>query len=62
MGSLENFILSNPGNDLFRRENEAARRKELVLRWAVQILDALHYIHVQGFVHQNLILENVLVS
>ncbi len=52
--------MSHPENAPARLPDEGVRKK--VLRWAMQILDALCYVHGQGFVHQGLKLENVLVS
>lgn len=60
MCSLKSHIMSHPVNAPARQPDEVARRKVLV--WAQQILDALRYVHEQGFVHQGLKLENVLVS
>ena len=51
---------SKPENSPARLRNEAVKRK--VLSWAQQILDALRYIHSEGFVHRDLKLDNVLVS
>lgn len=58
--SLKSQIISHPEKAPARLPNEVVRRK--VLLWAMQILDALRYVHGQGFVHQGLKLENVLVS
>ena len=49
-----------PENAPARLRDEIVRRK--VLSWAQQILDALRYIHSEGFVHRDLKLDNVLVS
>ncbi|KAL9963754.1 hypothetical protein ACROYT_G027290 [Oculina patagonica] len=58
--SLKSQIMSHPEKAPARLPNEEVRRK--VLHWAMQILDALRYVHGQGFVHQNLKLENVLLT
>ena len=55
MDSIEKFILSNRDHDPFRTRNK-------VLHWAVQIVDALCFIHGKDLSHHNLKLENVLVS
>jgi len=43
-----------------RLSSEAAKKK--VLGWAINILEALRYIHSKGFVHGDLKLDNILVS
>lgn len=43
-----------------RLSSEAAKKK--VLGWAINILEALRYIHSRGFVHGDLKLDNILVS
>ena len=58
--SLKSQIITNPQNAPARLPDEVVRRK--VLLWAMQILDALRYVHGKGFVQQSLKLENVLVS
>ena len=58
--SLKSQIMSHPENAPARLPDEVVRRR--VLLWAVQILDALRYVHGKGFVQQSLRLENVLVS
>lgn len=53
--SIEKYILSNRDQAPFRTRNK-------VLHWAVQIADALRFIHSKELSHQNLKLKNVLVS
>lgn len=53
--SIEKYILSNRDQAPFRTRNK-------VLHWAVQIVDALCFIHSKELSHQNLKLKNVLVS
>lgn len=55
MDSIEKFILSNRNHAPFCTRNK-------VLHWAVQIVDALCFIHGKELSHQNLKLKNVLVS
>ena len=53
--SIEKYILSNRDQAPFCTRNK-------VLHWAVQIVDALCFIHSKELSHQNLKLKNVLVS
>ena len=52
--------MSHPEEAPARLPKEAVMKK--VLAWALSILDALRYIHSEGFVHRGLILDNILVS
>ncbi|PFX16121.1 MAP kinase kinase kinase wis4 [Stylophora pistillata] len=56
--SLNTRIMSKPENAPAHCKDETARVN--VLLWAEQILDALNYIHDQGFVHRDLKLDNLL--
>ena len=58
--SLRSWIISHPRNAPARLSSEADKKK--VLGWALNILDALQYIHGEGFVHLDLKLDNILVS
>ncbi len=58
--SLGSQVMSHPGNAPARLSDEAVKKK--VLGWAQSILDALRYIHSEGFVHRDLKLDNILVS
>ena len=58
--SLRSQVISHPKNAPARLSSEAVKKK--VLGWAQNILDALRYIHGEGFVHRDLRLENLLVS
>ncbi len=58
--SLGKQVMSHPENAPARLSNEAVNKK--VLGWAQSILDALQYIHSEGFVHRDLKLDNILVS
>ena len=58
--SLRELVTSHPENAPARLSNES--RKKIVLNWALQVLDALRYIHSKGFVHRDLKLDNLLVS
>lgn len=43
-----------------RLSSEATKKR--VLGWAINILEALRYIHSKGVVHGDLKLDNILVS
>ena len=58
--SLRELVTSHPENAPARLRSETIRNK--VLNWALQVLDALRYIHGKGFVHRDLKLDNLLVS
>lgn len=58
--SLGSQVMSHPENAPARLSNEAVNKK--VLGWAKNILDALQYIHNEGFVHRDLKMDNILVS
>ena len=52
--------MSHPEEAPARLPKEAVVKK--MLGWALNILDALRYIHREGFVHRDLQLDNILVS
>ena len=58
--SLRKLVTSHPENSPARLSKKPIRNK--VLNWALQVLDALRYIHSEGFVHRDLKLDNLLVS
>ena len=58
--SLSYHVISHPEEAPARLPNEAVMKK--VLGWALSIVDALRYIHGEGFVHRDLQLDNILVS
>ena len=58
--SLKTRIMSHPENAPARSEDAAVRTN--VLLWAMQILDAMCYVHGQRFVHRDLKLDNLLVG
>ena len=53
-------MTSHPEEALARLPKEAVMKK--LLGWALDILDALRYIHRKGFAHLDLKLDNILVS
>lgn len=53
-------LTSQPENATAGHPSEPIKNK--VLNWALQVLDALRYIHGKGFVHRDLKLDNLLVS
>lgn len=58
--SLKDHIMSHPENAPAFSKDETMRMNVLV--WALQILEALSYVHDKKFVHRDLKLENLLVS
>ena len=58
--SLRSWVISHPKNAPARLSSEDVKKK--VLGWVLNILDALQYIHDEGFVHRDLNLDNILVS
>lgn len=58
--SLRDRVLAHPEDSPARSSNDAVKKK--VLSWAQHILDALDYIHSNGFVHRDLKLENLLLA
>ena len=56
--SLKNHIFKNEENKPWRTNSAAI----ITCRWAVEILDALEFIHSKKIVHRDLKLDNVLVS
>ena len=58
--SLRDHVKSHPKEAPARLPKEAVKKK--VLGWALNILDALRYIHSERFVHRDLKLDNILVS
>ena len=58
--SLRYHVMSHPEEAPARLPKEAVVNK--VLGWALSIVDALRYIHSEGFVHRDLQLNNILVS
>lgn len=58
--SLKTRVMSQPENAPARSEDAAVRTN--VLLWAMQILDALCYVHDERFVHRDLKLDNLLVG
>ena len=57
--SLSSHILRHP--DKVPATCTDPRNKRLVLRWAIEIMDGLRFIHQEELVHRDLKLENVLV-
>ena len=53
-------VLTHPEDSPARSLKDTVKKK--VLSWVRHILQALHYIHSEGFVHRDLKLENVLVN
>ena len=58
--SLRELVTSHPENAPARLSHES--RRKIFLNWALQVLDALRYIHSKRFVHRDLKLDNLLVS
>ena len=58
--SLGYYVMSHPEEAPARLPKEAVLEK--VLGWALNILDALRYIHGERFAHRDLKLDNILVS
>lgn len=58
--SLKTHIVSHPENAPACSEDATVRAN--VLLWAMQILDALCYVHDESFVHRDLKLDNLLVG
>ncbi|KAL9963746.1 hypothetical protein ACROYT_G027280 [Oculina patagonica] len=58
--SLKTRIMSDPQNAPARSEGVTVGKN--VLFWALQILDALHYVHEKKFVHRDLKLDNLLLT
>ena len=58
--SLSYHVMSHPEEAQARLPKEAVVKK--VLGWALNILDALRYIHGKRFAHRNLKLDKILVS
>lgn len=58
--SLKSRIMDHPENAPANSKDETMKMN--VLLWALQILDALRYVHDHEFVHRDLKLDNLLVS
>ena len=58
--SLKSLVTYHSEEAPARLSNVPKRTK--VLYWALQVLEALEYIHDEGFVHKDLKLDNLLVS
>ena len=60
--SLKSLVTCYSEKAPARLPNVPKRTNLKALYWAVQVLEALQYIHDEGFVHKDLKLDNLLVS
>ncbi|XP_022806969.1 uncharacterized protein LOC111344030 [Stylophora pistillata] len=58
--SLKTDVISHTESAPAHSKDEVARKK--VLHWAQQIIDALSYVHQQGYVHRDLKLDDLLLT
>ena len=58
-GDLKSKILDHPEATPAKTRNPDVFRE--VCRWAREIIDALAFMHNEGFAHKDLTLENILV-